>query len=85
MIITLSNNNIAATINSYGAELSRLEKNNQNYIWTIDEAFLNRHLPLDGWSWVGNLADVPGAWPFGKQLLLLGTRLQSGEQGTLVF
>lgn len=55
------------------------------HIWTIDEAFLNRHLPLDGWNWVGTLADVPGAWPFGKQLLLLGTRLQSGEQGTLVF
>lgn len=46
MIITLSNNNIAATINSYGAELSRLEKNNQNYIWTIDEAFWNKTSPI---------------------------------------
>ena len=55
------------------------------HIWTIDEAFLNRHLPLEGWSWVGTLADVPVAWPSGKQLVLLGTKLESGQNGTLVF
>lgn len=46
MNITLSNSTISATINSVGAELSRLEKNNKNYIWTIDEAFWNRTSPL---------------------------------------
>ena len=54
------------------------------HIWTIDKAFLDRHLPLDGWSWLGKLADVPGAWPFGKQLLLLGTKFKSGDKGALV-
>ena len=46
MNITLSNSTISATINSVGAELSRLEKNNKNYIWTIDETFWNRTSPL---------------------------------------
>ena len=54
------------------------------HIWTIDKAFLNRHLPLDGWGWVGKLADVPVAWPSGKQLVLLGTTLASGQKGPLV-
>ena len=46
MIITLSNNKISASINTIGAELSRLEKNNKNYIWTVDEAFWNKTSPI---------------------------------------
>lgn len=46
MIITLSNTKISASINTIGAELSRLEKNNKNYIWTIDEAFWNKTSPI---------------------------------------
>ena len=46
MILTLNNNKISATIDSVGAELIRLEKNNQNYIWTIDEAFWNKTSPI---------------------------------------
>ncbi|MFN7044757.1 MAG: aldose 1-epimerase family protein [Flavobacterium sp.] len=46
MIITLSNNNISATIDSLGAELIRLEKDNKNYIWTVDETFWNKTSPI---------------------------------------
>lgn len=46
MIITLSNNKISASINTIGAELIRLEKDNQNYIWTVDEAFWNKTSPI---------------------------------------
>ena len=46
MLITLSNTKISASINTIGAELSRLEKNNKNYIWTIDEDFWNRTSPI---------------------------------------
>ena len=46
MIITLSNTKISASINTIGAELSRLEKNNKNYIWTVDEAFWNKTSPI---------------------------------------
>ena len=46
MEITIKNAKISATINSFGAELSRLEKNNKNYIWTIDEAFWNKTSPI---------------------------------------
>ena len=46
MIITLSNTKISASINTIGAELSRLEKNNKNYIWTVDEEFWNKTSPI---------------------------------------
>jgi galactose mutarotase-like enzyme len=46
MIITLSNNNISATIDSLGAELIRLEKDNKNYIWTVDETYWNKTSPI---------------------------------------
>jgi galactose mutarotase-like enzyme len=46
MIITISNTKISASINTIGAELSRLEKNNKNYIWTVDEAFWNKTSPI---------------------------------------
>ena len=46
MIITLSNTKISASINTIGAELIQLEKDNKNYIWTIDEAFWNKTSPI---------------------------------------
>lgn len=46
MIITIKNNTISASINSIGAELIRLEKDNQNYIWTVDENYWNKTSPI---------------------------------------
>ncbi|WP_445715999.1 aldose 1-epimerase family protein [Flavobacterium sp.] len=46
MNITISNHKIKATINTLGAELIRLEKDNQNYIWTIDENYWNKTSPI---------------------------------------
>jgi len=46
MIITISNTKISATINSIGAELIRLEKDNKNYIWTVDETYWNKTSPI---------------------------------------
>ena len=46
MIITLSNTKISASINTLGAELIRLEKNNKNYIWTVDETYWNKTSPI---------------------------------------
>ncbi len=46
MIITLSNNKISASINTIGTELIRLEKDNQNYIWTVDETYWNKTSPI---------------------------------------
>lgn len=46
MIINLSNNKISASINSIGAELMKLEKDNQNYIWTVDETYWNKTSPI---------------------------------------
>jgi len=46
MNVTLSNNTISATIKSLGAELLSLEKDNQNYIWDIDEQYWNKTSPI---------------------------------------
>lgn len=46
MNITISNQQIKATINTLGAELIRLEKKNQDYIWTIDETYWNKTSPI---------------------------------------
>ena len=46
MIITISNSIISASIDSLGAELIRLEKANQNYIWTVDETYWNKTSPI---------------------------------------
>lgn len=46
MIVTIKNNTISATINSIGAELIRLEKDNKNYIWTVDETYWNKTSPI---------------------------------------
>ena len=69
MIINLSNNKISASINTIGAELSRLEKNNKNYIWTVDEVFWNKTSPIlfpivgklknDSYSIIGRTYELP--------------------------
>ncbi len=46
MLITVTNNKISASIDSLGAELIRLEKDNQNYIWTVDETYWNKTSPI---------------------------------------
>lgn len=46
MNITISNQQIKATINTLGAELIRLEKENRDYIWTIDETYWNKTSPI---------------------------------------
>ncbi|WP_026726566.1 aldose 1-epimerase family protein [Flavobacterium sasangense] len=46
MIVTISNTKISASINALGAELIRLEKDNQNYIWTVDETYWNKTSPI---------------------------------------
>lgn len=46
MIITISNSTISASIDSLGAEIIRLEKDNQNYIWTVDETYWNKTSPI---------------------------------------
>lgn len=46
MNITISNQQIKATINTLGAELIQLEKENHNYIWTIDETYWNKTSPI---------------------------------------
>ncbi len=46
MNITISNHQLKVTINTLGAELIQLEKDNQNYIWTIDEKYWNKTSPI---------------------------------------
>jgi galactose mutarotase-like enzyme len=46
MIITLKNSIISASINTIGAELVSLKKNNKNYIWTVDEMYWNKTSPI---------------------------------------
>lgn len=46
MIITISNSQLSATINTLGAELISLVKNNKNYIWNIDETYWNKTSPV---------------------------------------
>lgn len=46
MNITIYNHQIKATINTLGAELIRLEKKNQNYIWTVEETYWNKTSPI---------------------------------------
>jgi hypothetical protein len=42
MIVTISNAILSATINTLGAELISLVKNNKNYIWQVDETYWNK-------------------------------------------
>lgn len=46
MIIKLKNNEISASINSFGAELVALIKGETNYIWTIDTKYWNKTSPI---------------------------------------
>ncbi len=46
MIIKLKNNEISASINSFGAELIALIKGETNYIWTIDTKYWNKTSPI---------------------------------------
>ena len=46
MLITITNNKISASIDTLGAELIRLEKDNKNYIWTVDETYWNKTSPI---------------------------------------
>lgn len=46
MIVTISNSQLSATINTLGAELLSLVKNNKNYIWQVDETYWNKTSPV---------------------------------------
>lgn len=46
MIVTISNSQLSATINTLGAELISLVKNNTNYIWQVDETYWNKTSPV---------------------------------------
>jgi galactose mutarotase-like enzyme len=46
MIVTISNTTLTATINTLGAELISLVKNNKNYIWNIDETYWDKTSPV---------------------------------------
>ena len=46
MIVTITNSQLTATINTLGAELISLVKNNKNYIWNIDETYWNKTSPI---------------------------------------
>ena len=46
MIITISNSQLSATINTLGAELISLVKNHKNYIWKVDETYWNKTSPV---------------------------------------
>ena len=46
MIVTISNAILSVTINTFGAELISLVKNNKNYIWQVDEMYWNKTSPI---------------------------------------
>ena len=46
MKITIQNKYLSANIDTFGAELVGLVKNEHNYIWTIDEKFWNKTSPV---------------------------------------
>lgn len=46
MIVTITNSQLTATINTLGAELISLVKNNINYIWNIDETYWDKTSPV---------------------------------------
>ncbi|WP_396159252.1 aldose 1-epimerase family protein [Flavobacterium sp.] len=46
MIVTISNSQLTATINTLGAELISLVKKTKNYIWQVDETYWNKTSPV---------------------------------------
>ena len=46
MILTISNSQLSATINTKGAELISLVKNHKNYIWQVNETYWNKTSPV---------------------------------------
>jgi galactose mutarotase-like enzyme len=46
MIVTITNSQLTATLNTLGAELISLVKNNKNYIWQVDEMYWNKTSPI---------------------------------------
>ena len=46
MLVTISNKHLSASINTVGAELISLVKNNKNYIWEVDETYWNKTSPV---------------------------------------
>jgi galactose mutarotase-like enzyme len=46
MIVTITNSQLTVTINTLGAELISLVKNNKNYIWSVDETYWNKTSPV---------------------------------------
>lgn len=46
MKIEIENQYLSAVINSFGAELVSLNKNNTNYIWTVDKTFWDKTAPV---------------------------------------
>ena len=69
MIITISNSQLSASINTLGAELLSLVKNNKNYIWQVDETYWNKTSPVlfpivgrlknDSFTYNGNSYSLP--------------------------
>jgi galactose mutarotase-like enzyme len=69
MIITITNSQLSATINTLGAELLSLVKNNKNYIWQVDETYWNKTSPVlfpivgrlkkDSFTYIGNSYQLP--------------------------
>ena len=69
MIITITNSQLSATINTLGAELLSLVKNNKNYIWQVDETYWNKTSPVlfpivgrlkkDSFTYNGNSYSLP--------------------------
>ncbi|NHM01451.1 aldose 1-epimerase family protein [Flavobacterium difficile] len=69
MIITISNSQLSATLNTVGAELQTLVKNNKNYIWQVDETYWNKTSPIlfpivgrlknDSYTWKDTTYELP--------------------------
>jgi hypothetical protein len=50
------------------------EKPQGEHIWTIDDSFIELNFDTFNWSWNKTLVNIPEAWPFGEQLILVGVK-----------